>query len=214
MSEAELKVMTATALAQDFKTIYREALDEEVSDVDLATLLLDANFFAIRDLDDQELFFATSQYLDAFLAAAVPLTVSFNEERLKIWAKEALEFERQNVRHETFSDIFCSRLQYNESLQRFLVFEKRGNYLLDYFKQLRIDSAYIGDTLPLPFLMMVQNAAQRAIGPALFSLSCLLTAHGKIGKPKGGAKIAGVLSVKRTYLLISQGCSTLLRHRD
>jgi len=195
MSEAENKVMTARALAREFQAIYRDALFEQISDVDLATLLIDGNFFAIRDPADQELFFATSNYLDIFLAAAVPPTVSFNVERLEIWAKEALEFSRQNIRHDKFSDIFSSRLQYETILQGLLVFDKQGAFLLDYFRQLRIDSVYLAESLPAPFMAATQNAAREAVHTALVSLSHYLIAHGKIGRPKAQP---GIRSVKRT----------------
>ncbi len=193
--------MSAGALAQAFRATYREMLNEVVSDTDFASLLIDASFFAIRDPSEQELFFATSNYLDTFLAATIPEQVGFNEDRLNVWSKEALEFARQNIRHERFADIFSSRLQYDTVLQSIITVDERGDFLRDYFRDIRVQSVYFADVLPAPFRAAVQNAARQAVQPALGVLSNYLAAHGNIGKPR---KSSGTLSVKRSPSFLNE----------
>lgn len=202
MSGSDSKVMTARMMAEDFKAIYKDVLTEKISDLNLGLILIDGNAFAIRDAQDQELFFSTSSYLDEFLAHAVPNTVYFVEDRLLIWAKEALEFARQNIRHDRFSEIFSSRLQYESVLQGLLLFDKETKLLKDYFHQIRIDSAYIDEFLPASFVGELQNAAREAIHPTLIALSSHLLAYERLGKPR--RKVQGVTAVRKSPSFLNE----------
>ncbi len=189
-------LMTPKKLVEEFTTIYRETLTDAISDVDLAVLLLNSNFFVIRDAQNQELFFATSTYLDEFLLSAVPPTVGFVKDRLLLWGKEALDFARNNADHESFSEIFSSRLQYEQVLLSLLHFDASGRFMLEYFDQIKIDSGFVGDMLPIAFQVAVQDAAKKALQPALIALSHFLRSYRKLGTIRSNSRVARIAEIR------------------
>ena len=204
MTARDPNILTVAKLGKEFLTSYQEALTDYISDVDLASLLIDSKFYAIREAEDQELFFATSNYLDEFLLSVVPSTVSFDESRIGLWAKEALAFARNNVTHDSFVEIFSSRLQYDSVLQGLLRFDVTGRFVSEYFRQVRIDSAYFGDALPRPFQAAVQNAAREAIRPALINLAYYLKAHQKLGAGRPQGKAINVNAIRKSPSFLNE----------
>ncbi len=204
MPATETQSMTSGRLVEEFREIFNEALRDAVSDLPLAPILIESNFFAIRNAQDQEAFFATSTYLDEFLLSTIPATVTFNEDRLALWAKEALDFARQNASHDTFIEIFSLRLQYEPVIQNLLQLDASGRFLKDYFRQVRIESAYLGDVLPAAFLNSVEAGARSAIQPTLLSLAHQLKAHANLGKLRSRRKISKINEIRTLPSFINE----------
>ena len=202
MSDA--RTLTAKQLVLEFTLIYKEALADQISDLDLAAILLDSGFFIITDPRDQELFFATSNHLDEFLLSVIPNTVCFVQDRLALWGKEALEFARANVSHPAFVDIFSSRLQYDGVLANFFQYDFKGSPMRGYLDQLQISSGFVREIYPLGIEQNVISASVSALQPALFTLAVTLKAHQRLGRAKSRAKIADVTSIRSSPSFINQ----------
>lgn len=205
MAVRETQSMNARKLAEEFKAVYSESLRDAISDVSLAPLLIESSFFAIRNASDQELFFATSNYLDEYLLSAVPPTVTFAEDRLTFWAMDALEFTRKNVSHSSFTEIFSSRLQYEPAIQELLQFDETGRFLGEYFKELRINSVYFGEALPRSFRAAVETAAKSAVQPALRNSAIYLKNFGNLGRSHSRAKLKKVSDVRTSFSFLNGG---------
>lgn len=119
-------------------------------------------------------------------------------------AKEALDFARKNVGHSSFTEIFSSRLQYEPVIQNLLLFDATGGFVREYFRQLRIDSAYIGDALPETFQAAVDTAAKSAIQPTLVSLAHYLQVHQNIIRSRSKAKIAKVTAIRTSPSFLNE----------
>ena len=80
-----------------FREVFWETMSEQISDSNeaLYDYLLDNNAFIIRDRRDQELFFLSRSNLRDFFAIHFPSLVSFDQQRLTAWAKEAVNFARR-----------------------------------------------------------------------------------------------------------------------
>lgn len=196
--------MTANRLVEEFKANYNEVLTDSISDLSLAPILTESSFFAIRNTHDQELFFATSSYLDEFLLSAVPSTVTFVEDRLKLWAEEALDFARKNIGHESFVEIFSSSLQYDTVIQNLIRLDTSGKFLREYFNQLQIHSAYIGNRLPEAFVAAVASAAKGAVQPALTGLAHDLKIRRNLTGPRPKAKVAELREIRSSPSFLNE----------
>lgn len=204
MAVGDTLQMTADRLIEEFKSGYSDALRDLISDLPLASLLTESSFFAIRNAQDQELFFATSNYLDEFLLSAVPPTVTFAEDRLALWAEEALDFARKNVSHDSFTEIFSSRLQYESVIQNLIRLDTTGAFVRDYFNQLRIDSAYINNVLPGAFVATVDSAAKGAVHPALTGLAYRLKHHRNLGRSRSKSRVAKVSEIRASPSFLNE----------
>ena len=196
MAVAKLTNVTSTQLVSEFKAAYQDALQDTISDATLAPLLLDSNFFVILKAEDQELFFATSNYLDEFLQSALPTAIHFAEERLHLWANEAIDFARQNASHESFVDIFSARVQYDQIIRGLIRLDAQGAFLHDYFVQIKIESVHYAEMLPRGFIAAVESAANAAVQPALMSLARFLQDQSKLNVTRAKSRVPKVNQIR------------------
>ena len=167
-------MVSAVALASEFKQVFMEMMSEQISDssASIVDMLWDSRSFVIRDGQDQDLLFQQKSNLNDFFVTRMPDSVLFDSARLTEWAKEAILFANRNAEHSEFENIFSERIHYGMIISSMMRYRFSTAKLKEYLRdELRIRSAYLADKYPPEIQSLIMTWSRKSIAPTLRELA-------------------------------------------
>ena len=170
-------MLSARNLVTLFQASFWENLSELIQDsrVSMYDLMLDANAVVIRSPEEQELFYEQVGDINEFFALHLPDQVFFHSDSLRDWARDALNFARENSTHPNFEVLFSSGVDYKDILKSYLYYDLSTEDLASWFSaRAMLTTVHVSNVYPETVEDLLAHLAEASIEPSLRQVAAAL----------------------------------------